>query len=180
MKNVSQYLSKAIDYATKCHENVNHTYDGNPYFYHLDQVAAFARKYNHHYSPSNEEFILAACYGHDLIEDTRQTYNDVLKALGPEAAEIVFALTNEKGKSRKDRANSKYYDDMKKVPFAVFVKICDRLANASYSAKKGRGMIDVYMKENALFKQRLFAPGYEDMFVELDFILFKQMPEPKS
>lgn len=63
------------------------------------------------------------------------------------AAEIVYALTNEKGRNRSERANDKYYSDIRETPFAPFVKMCDRFANMSYSSMKNSRMIDVYKKE---------------------------------
>jgi hypothetical protein len=41
-----------------------------------------------------------ACWGHDTIEDTRTSYNDAANHLGKDAADIVYAVTNEKGKNR--------------------------------------------------------------------------------
>ena len=45
---------------------------------------------------------MLACWGHDLIEDTRVSYNDVKGQLGEEAADIIYALTNEKVKTVKN------------------------------------------------------------------------------
>ena len=47
---------------------------------------------------------MLATWGHDLIEDTRVSYNDVMNHLGQEASDIVFAVTNDKGKNRQERA----------------------------------------------------------------------------
>jgi (p)ppGpp synthase/HD superfamily hydrolase len=49
--------------------------------------------------------VLAAVWTHDVIEDCRQSYSDVKKALGESVAEIVYALTNEKGKNTKKTNN---------------------------------------------------------------------------
>jgi len=38
---------------------------------------------------------MLATWGHDLIEDTRVSYNDVKEHLGQEAADIVYAKENE-------------------------------------------------------------------------------------
>jgi len=59
---------------------------------------------------------MTACWGHDLIEDCRVSYNDVKDALGQEAADIIYAVTNEKGKNRKERANDKYYEGIRNTP----------------------------------------------------------------
>jgi len=94
---------------------------------------------------------LRAAWGHDLIEDTRVSYNDVKEHLGQEAADIIYAVTNEKGKNRKERANEKYYEGIRNTPGAVFVKLCDRIANVQYSKMTGSRMFEMYKKENDSF-----------------------------
>jgi hypothetical protein len=49
------------------------------------------------------------------------------------ASEIVYALTNEKGRNRKERAGKRYYEGIRNTPYAPFVKMCDRMANIRYS-----------------------------------------------
>jgi hypothetical protein len=79
------------------------------------------------------------------------TYNDIRAVANPTVADIVYAVTNEKGKTRKDRANEKYYEGIKECDFASFVKLCDRLANAKYSADTDSRMKQVYLTENEYF-----------------------------
>jgi (p)ppGpp synthase/HD superfamily hydrolase len=116
--------------------------------------------------------ILIACWGHDTIEDTRVSYNDVRKHLGEIAADIVYAVTNEKGKSRKERANSKYYRGIRETRGAVFVKLCDRIANVKYSKLTKSRMFEMYQSENEEFMKNLgWVEGkphkYEKMFLHL-------------
>ena len=49
------------------------------------------------------------------------------------AAEIAYALTNDKGRTRAERAGEKYYQGIRETPYAPFVKLADRLANISHS-----------------------------------------------
>lgn len=49
------------------------------------------------------------------------------------AAEMVYALTNEKGRTRAERANDKYYQGIRETAYAPFLKLADRLANITYS-----------------------------------------------
>ncbi len=170
-------LRKAQTYAISCHSMTNHFYDGKPYLIHLKMVYEYAYKFRHLLyedellcHPVN---VLAAAWTHDTIEDTRQTYNDVKKILGSSVAELTYALTNEKGRNRKERANDKYYEDMRKVPGAVYLKICDRLANAKYSKMKGSKMLEVYKKEYLEFAYKLASPTNVPMFDELRKILFQ-------
>jgi len=164
----SELISKAREYATLQHFKTNHKYDGQPYDVHLQMVYDFACKYVH-LLPDNKTIseVLAACWVHDVIEDCRQTYNDVKNVLGERVADIAYALTNEKGKTRKERANDKYYEGIRNTPFAVYVKICDRLANATYSKQSGSKMIEAYKKENEDFKKQLWSLAYQEMFDDL-------------
>jgi (p)ppGpp synthase/HD superfamily hydrolase len=94
-------------------------------------------------------------WGHDLIEDCRVSYNDVKNKLGQEAADIVYAVSNEKGKTRAERANDKYYEGIRNTPGAVFVKLCDRIANVQYSKMTKSRMFEMYKKENDNFITKL-------------------------
>jgi (p)ppGpp synthase/HD superfamily hydrolase len=98
---------------------------------------------------------LVAAWGHDLIEDCRVSYNDVKTHLGQEAADIVYAVTNEKGKNRAERANEKYYQGIRETPGAVFVKLCDRIANVQYSKMTKSRMFEMYSEENPKFEKML-------------------------
>jgi (p)ppGpp synthase/HD superfamily hydrolase len=89
-----------------------------------------------------------AVWGHDLIEDARISYNNILDILGQAAADIIYAVTNEKGKNRKERANDKYYEGIRNTPGAVFVKLCDRIANVQYGKMTKSRMFEMYKNEN--------------------------------
>ena len=158
-------------YAICCHKNTNHLYDGQPYSVHLQSVVNYAEKFIELIPSEMRETVLCACWCHDVIEDTRQTYNDVNKELGEDVADIVYALTNEKGMNRKERANDKYYDGIRNTIFATFVKVCDRLANASYSKSCNSKMLYIYRKENREFVNYLYHSYYQQMFNELNEIL---------
>jgi (p)ppGpp synthase/HD superfamily hydrolase len=114
-----------------------------------------------------------AVWAHDTIEDTRVSYNDVKNQLGEEVADIVYAVTNDKGKNRKERAGDKYYEGIRNTPGAVFVKLCDRIANVQYGKMTKSRMFEMYKKENAEFIRQLgvgqgTSIKYGDMFVYLN------------
>lgn len=157
-------IEKAKQYAIGCHSITRHTYDGGPYSIHLQMVYDIANRFIHLIPEEHQENVLAACWVHDVIEDCRQTYNDVKKATNIEVAEISYALTNEKGKNRDERANDKYYEGIKQTPFAVFVKACDRIANYEYSKMTGSGMREVYDKEMDNFIKKIYDEKYEELF----------------
>lgn len=166
---MDDYVKKAAEYAVKCHEDVNHRYGDMPYAVHLGDTYNWGRRFAHLIpATAIAEFVLAACWCHDLIEDARQSYNDVREIMNTEVADIVYAVTNEKGKTRKERANAKYYEGIRAVEGAVFVKVCDRLANASMANGSMRSM---YRKEQEYFKQELWTEQLAPMFDELDRLL---------
>ena len=152
------------------HEKINHFYDTYlPYSFHLRMVAQVAKNFIHLIPDSNDgetslrEDIILSAYGHDLIEDVNSvSYNDVKENLGYRVAEIIYACTNEKGKTRKERANHKYYEGIRNTPYAVFVKLCDRIANVQYSKMTKSRMFEMYKKENSSFITSLGRLKFDD------------------
>lgn len=172
-------IEKSRIYGISSHFGVNQHYDIHSYDYHLTMVFEYALKYvdlipNEDKSYDNVYIssVLASSFTHDLIEDARETYNDVLKQTNKIVAEISYAVTDEKGKNRKERKNAKFYRELKLVPLADFIKICDRLANVKYSHVKGSGMSKTYQKEYEHFKKMLYKDEYKPMFDELDSYIY--------
>ena len=145
------------------HQNVNQTYgDDLPYGFHLDMVAEGIQTYGHLVCVCEDDVLplFFGGYYHDSIEDARMTYNDVMHEARMRmteeqalmATEIVYALTNDKGRTRAERAGEKYYKGIRETPYAPFVKLCDRLANVTYtcsvdSGKDGNRMRELYKSE---------------------------------
>jgi (p)ppGpp synthase/HD superfamily hydrolase len=149
--NKNKCSSEIIAYAIKCHSETNHLYDGKPYALHLAMVVDTALTHLDTIPDVVHGEVIAACWLHDVIEDCRQTYNDVKSIAGAMVADIVYAVSNEKGKTRKERANAKYYEGIKATSWATFVKLCDRIANVRYSKETGSKMFEMYRKENDEF-----------------------------
>lgn len=159
-------LSTIRSYAFKLHASVNQKYDNKPYSVHLENVVNAAKRYLYLIPEENQIDVLSAGYLHDTIEDCRVTYNDILKITNIIIAEIVYAVSNEKGKTRKERANAKYYQGIKDTKFATFIKLADRIANIEYSKSTKSRMYEVYLKENEHFIDSLYTENteYQDMF----------------
>ncbi len=154
------------------HEHVNQTYDKvHPYGFHLDMVVASVYKYGHEVCASEQDVLplFFGAYYHDSIEDARLTYNDVTKiarqwmdeAQAFMAAEMVYALTNDKGRTRAERAGERYYQGIRETPYAPFVKLADRLANITYSFshtnEANAHMKGVYLQELPHFLEAISA-----------------------
>ena len=173
-------MEKKIEWILDQHRNTNHQYDTYlPYEFHLRMVVNVYEKFkhflsNHHGVIDNQVNVYLACWGHDLCEDCRITYNDVKGHLGQEVADIVYAVTNEKGKTRKERANDKYYEGIRNTHGAVFVKLCDRIANVQYSKMTGSRMFEMYKKENDEFIVQL---GWDDTNTHPYFKMFSYLQD---
>ena len=150
-------ISQIKESAHALHASVNQTYDGDrPYGFHLDMVADSVYKYGHVVCTGEQDILpmFFGAYYHDSIEDARLTYNDVMRIAKSwmdndqslTAAEIVYALTNDKGRTRAERAGEKYYQGIRETAFAPFIKLCDRFANITYSFTHGN-------EDNARMKQ---------------------------
>lgn len=172
-----QNLEKA---ASQFHEAVNQKYDhGLPYGFHLKLTASYVSRYGCLVAESDTDILIlyAAAYLHDTIEDARLTYNDIIQFISDfceanpsgseidtlqivkQVPEIVYALTNEKGRNRKERANEAYYRGIRVTKFAPFVKMCDRLANIQYS-------VLFFLSNRMLNVYRLEYPGFIRLICE--------------
>ena len=164
-------IEKTKEYAIKCHTDTCHYYDTHLYSYHLQMVVDVANKFIHLIPEKDRDVVISSAWCHDLIEDTRNTHSDVLKATSLEVAEIVYALTNEKGKTRKERANEKYYAGIRNTTYATFVKLCDRIANIQYSMNQRSRMLEMYRKETPDFINKLYDEKYDEMFEHLEILV---------
>lgn len=153
----AELIEKIRQSAHELHQSVNQTYgDSLPYGYHLDMVVRGIREFGHLVCAREEDVVplFFGGYYHDSIEDARLSYNDVVKVarnfMTEEqtflAVEIVYALTNDKGRNRAERAGEKYYQGIRTTPYAPFVKLCDRLANITFSCS-GTDANNIHMRE---------------------------------
>ena len=121
-------------YATHLHDTFcNQKYDDKPYSVHLFRVEMMVRDYGYLVCENKEDALVMffAAHFHDAIEDARQTYNDILKIarkyLPSEAAllatEIVYALTDEKGRTRQERASDKHFEGIRDTKYATDLPI---------------------------------------------------------
>lgn len=160
--------------AFRIHDEVNQKYDGVlPYGFHLKMTASYVSRYGYLVAEDEVDVLVlyAAAYLHDAIEDARMSYNDIVRFIsnfrvpnfrmdelirervGEQVPGIVYALTNEKGRNRKERANETYYKGIRDTRLAPFVKMCDRLANIQYTMMFvfANRMLEVYRSEHPEF-----------------------------
>ena len=158
------HIALIAERAAACHAAVNQTYGhGLPYAFHLRLTADFVTRFADLLPVADDEVetLYAAAYFHDTREDARLSYNDLRRIFEElnahhgthihvhDAAEAVYALTNEKGRTRAERADERYYAGIRSTPYASFLKMCDRLANVRYTTLHAlpSRMHGVYLKE---------------------------------
>lgn len=96
---------------------------GLPYTHHLQAVEDVLRRFG-----VTDEDMLTAAWGHDMIEDCDVKIKDVAEMFGNRVAELISAVTNEKGDNRKIRA-ALTYPKIRATFGAVQLKLADRIAN---------------------------------------------------
>lgn len=172
IRNDKGLVNKARKYAARKHLMSFQFYDNHTYFYHLKMAYHVALYHISLIPEEDRDEVLAGVWCHDIIEDARETYNDVKTFLNSEiVAEYAYALTNEKGKNRKQRASRLYYIGINEYKHATFIKLCDRVANVSYGILKGSNMTKKYKKELSNFKSLLYDGRYSDLWKHLEFLL---------
>lgn len=163
-------LKLVYDKAMQKHNNTGCTYGVYSYDLHINAVVNVARQYLYLLDEEEKITALLACVCHDLIEDCRMSYNAVSKMTNSQVADIVYNVTNELGKNRKEKAE-KTYPKIKGCKLSTFVKLCDRIANMkfSYFMNDGDGMFVMYVNEfpefyKALYDHdMLFKPMWEEL-----------------
>lgn len=159
------FVQKAKEYAVNLHRSTNHKYDGREYFVHLEMVAETGEKYIHCVPIELRSAVRAALWLHDTIERINTEYVPIKKEFGTDVAEMVYAVFGEKGRYRKHRHNPKYFKSLRETKGAVFVKLCDRIANIEYSiATKNHSKCQMYFSEHEQFVDELYTDQYAEMF----------------
>jgi len=190
------------DWAIQQHKDTNHMYDLYlPYEFHLRMVDSVGKEFFHllqkdmflgtYMTPNQNSrlyditsFVIEnACFGHDLIEDVRVTFNNIVEALKNNKihisndnaiaiAEIIRAVTNYgRGRDRNERMPDFVYEDIRTTPGATYVKLCDRIANIRYGLLTKSSMTEKYKKEHPHFKTMLYTGEYKVMWDELEKLL---------
>lgn len=161
-----------LDYFYHLHDvECNQKYGGTlmlPYSFHLKSTVSFVRKFIHLIPVQNHHHVICGAAGHDSIEDARITFNDINARFGEEIAEIIYACTEDKGKNRSERHSDKYFEYLRKNKLAVFVKLCDIMANSTFSLATNSSMFKKYKQEFIVTRTVLYRPEYDEMFIFLD------------
>lgn len=137
-------VEKAQLFAKQAHEG--QFYGKNEdYIFHLESTWKIAVDYDLR-TP-----IQVACWLHDILEDTEVTYSQLLDNFGFEIAELVYSVTDELGRNRKEREMKTYEKIFEYGKDAALLKLCSRIANIHYSKSKNYKFFLMYQKEHIMF-----------------------------
>lgn len=160
------------EFAIKCHGEQK--YGEHDYVYHLDAVVDIYDEYSKDYPPGMYKFGRQLCFTHDIREDTDATESDFIEAFGEGRGISLFhvtgLLTDEPGKNRKER-KMKTYHKIRRDDIAIFVKLCDRVANMREAVKSNDwSHASMYAREYYTFKCALWSPAgrFVRLWAELD------------
>jgi (p)ppGpp synthase/HD superfamily hydrolase len=143
--------------------------NGNPYDMHLNAVVKVLLEFN----PSIHEDYIIAAYLHDLVEDTPATLRLIEKHFGKNVADLVYGVTNERGRYKQDVRVATYIKLGTWYRKAIVLKLADRIANVRQSvSNKENGYYDKYQGEYQLFRNNLYCIGeHIEMWAELDRLM---------
>ena len=149
---------EAKQLATEKHANQKYG-DTRPYTVHLNDVDTVLRRFgvDPDLSDQNKNLLVGA-WLHDVIEDTNVSFDQVKTQFGEEIATLVYAVTNEPGPNRKAR-HLNTYPKIQKHPYAVILKLADRIANVEESVRNQSPQLNMYRNEFIEFRAKLQKPG---------------------
>ena len=142
---------------------------GLPYTHHLQQVEEVMKRFGCVTRDGQwlDYEMLAACWLHDVVEDTPTKLKEIAELFTERVADLVRAVTNEPGENRKVR-HALTYPKTLACPGAVRLKLADRIANVSAGGK----LVEMYRKEYDVFRRNLYTAGQdEDMWAHLDLLM---------
>jgi len=144
-----EFLERAKWFATIIHHGQQ--YGNKPYIHHLEQVECVISRFNF-----DDLELRVAAWLHDSIEDVEGIdYKKIKLGFGTEIADIVFCVTNQIGRDRKEKF--KYtYPKIKENRKALIVKLADRIANIENGMGYRTGYVNMYKKEWPEFYEALY------------------------
>lgn len=139
------------------------TYGLDPYVKHLRDVYDVLLRFD-----VTDRNMLTAAFLHDILEDTEVSHQTLVDLFGIAVVDLVWAVTDEPGASRKARKEATY-PKIRSEPGAVQLKLADRIANIENSLRTGEmRMFRMYRKEHLDFTKALRVIGeYDDMWDHL-------------
>jgi (p)ppGpp synthase/HD superfamily hydrolase len=161
---------KAILFAIEAHKD--QMYGKFPYISHLMSASMTATRFGCSIVDA-ENGIYQHCglILHDSMEDAGVKFRSIKNEFGERVAEMVFGMTDEIGRNRKER-HEKTYPKIKANKDSLFGKLCDRITNAEQSARERSRQMDMYRTEHPEFREALYIEEHKAMWDHLEKVLF--------
>jgi GTP diphosphokinase / guanosine-3',5'-bis(diphosphate) 3'-diphosphatase len=119
-------LLSAISFAADKHRNQRRKdHEASPYINHTIAVATLLATEGN----VDDETVLIAAVLHDTVEDTNTTFEELEKEFGPEVADIVREVTDDKTLAKEVRKLLQIENARKASPRAKQLKIADKICN---------------------------------------------------
>jgi len=141
---MSDLIDRARAFAIERHGEQKRKYTGEPYWHHLRNVAEIVAGIGCH------EYLVAAAWLHDTVEDAGVTFDEIEAEFGPEVRELVFWLTD---RSRPEDGNRRARKEIDREhlrrasPPAQTVKLADLIDNARSIVAHDKHFARVYLSE---------------------------------
>ena len=165
---VSNFGDDQIEWAFKFAKiaHGNQIYGNHPYEFHLKMVYDVAVRHDLPFK------VLFASPLHDVLEDTSCTFDGLAMVFGKDLADLVFCVTDEPGKNRKER-KAKTYPKIQSDANAIALKLCDRIANVTHCLNDdNKSLLGMYKKEQSEFETQLKEHNiYPKLWDELEELL---------
>lgn len=147
MNDWKKLYKEAEEVAENLHRN--QSYGVYPYKKHLRDVVNILEEHGF-----VNEYIIAG-WLHDSLEDCNISYREIKDNFGKDVAEMVYAVTDPKGRTREEK-KAKVYEDLKAYPKAIVIKLADRIANVRNCIRTNNTeKIVKYRKEDPDFRDAL-------------------------
>lgn len=154
-------MTTARDFAIAAHGD--QLYGASPYVEHLDCVAEILKDFGY-----TDQVWQDAAYLHDVLEDTKTRYEDLVLAFGPKVTKLVDAVSGY-GANRKERQTDIIHK-LHNHKEACVLKLADRIANleAAIQERNAQGKFAMYEKELKAFSKVVKKHVPERMWMRLE------------
>lgn len=147
----------AMAFAREEHKGQVRKYTGDPYFVHLAEVAGLVATLGELTTDSmpqqarpNLDTMLAVAYLHDVIEDCKVTYPELVDRFGQTIADGVNTLSDTEPGNRETRVQLARTKMMMAPGWVQSIRCCDLISNTQSIVQHDPKFARVYLQEKAM------------------------------
>ena len=173
-------------WASDLHSKNGQTWaNGQPYRAHLESVENVLLRFGFSDpEDATHQVLRLAAWAHDLVEDTDVDRITLRILQGPDVERLVWSVTEEPGVNREERHGKTYQKIMASAPWAIVLKLADRISNVEASLAHGpERLLKMYRNEHGGFRAALYRTDdiTADMWTHLDGLISRgQCQNPRS